>query len=264
MSNFFERLLIGAFLLVVNLGVIIFGSRLAVFCLVLVISSISILELFTCLDPGKAGRNRILTLIANFFFQFAAYQNLFDLFVSVAVLFFIFLFMLSVVHKYREFDDLFLTLFVNVYASLFSAFALFFPPEHQFYLLVVLAVSWGTDTFAYVFGMLFGRTPLTDISPKKTREGAVGGIIGAIGLTVLVSLFFETGLPLVRLIPLAIVGSISAQLGDLFASRLKRKMQIKDFGTILRAHGGIMDRYDSVQFALPVVWVMYRLLTQWI
>lgn len=56
---------------------------------------------------------------------------------------------------------------------------------------------------------------------------------------------------------ISLLGSISAQLGDLFASRLKRQMNIKDFGTILRAHGGIMDRYDSVQFALPVVWVLF-------
>jgi len=65
-----------------------------------------------------------------------------------------------------------------------------------------------------------------------------------------------------QLVFITAVGSVCSQLGDLFASRLKRKMNIKDFGTLLKAHGGIMDRFDSVQFALPTVWLMVRIFTK--
>lgn len=185
-----------------------------------------------------------------------------ELQLAVAVLFFMYLFVLSVVHPYREFEDLFITLFVSIYISFFSSFTLNFPAVKQNYLLLILCVSWGTDTFAYLAGFFFGKTPLTEISPKKTREGAIGGLIGAILLSLLLRPFFYISLSADKVFLIALAGSIAAQVGDLFASRLKRKMNIKDFGTLLKAHGGIMDRFDSVQFALPTVWLMVRIFTK--
>ncbi|MFR9280085.1 phosphatidate cytidylyltransferase [Levyella massiliensis] len=262
MKSFKERLLVGAIILSVTLSVILSSSRLLLFLFVLVLSSLEIVELFHCLDPSKTGRNHWIMLIGNALFQFCAYLAVPELQLAVAVLFFMYLFVLSVVHPYREFEDLFITLFVSIYISFFSSFTLNFPAVKQNYLLLILCVSWGTDTFAYLAGFFFGKTPLTEISPKKTREGAIGGLIGAILLSLLLRPFFYISLSADKVFLIALAGSIAAQVGDLFASRLKRKMNIKDFGTLLKAHGGIMDRFDSVQFALPTVWLMVRIFTK--
>ncbi|MBY0584339.1 phosphatidate cytidylyltransferase [Murdochiella sp. Marseille-P8839] len=263
MKSFRERFLVGAILLLVTLGVILSRSTGLLFVFVLLLSSLEILELFSCLDPENKGRNRVITLVGNAFFQLFAFLRLQELLVAGSVCFFMFLFILSVVHPYREFEDLFLTLFVVIYISFFSAFALLFPANMPNGLLLVICVSWGTDTMAYFSGYCFGKTPLTTISPKKTREGAVGGLLGAVLLALLFRPLFFTALSVRQLVVIAAVGSIASQLGDLFASRLKRKMNIKDFGTLLKAHGGIMDRFDSVQFALPIVWLMVRFVTRY-
>lgn len=263
MKSFRERFLIGAILLLVTLGVILSRSTGLLFFFVLLLSSLEILELFSCLDPENKGRNRVITLVGNAFFQLFAFLRLQELLVAGSVCFFMFLFILSVVHPYREFEDLFLTLFVVIYISFFSAFALLFPANMPNGLLLVICVSWGTDTIAYLSGYCFGKTPLTTISPKKTREGAIGGLLGAVLLALIFRPLFFTALTARQLVIIAAVGSIASQLGDLFASRLKRKMNIKDFGTLLKAHGGIMDRFDSVQFALPIVWLMVRFVTKY-
>ncbi|MDD7593619.1 MAG: phosphatidate cytidylyltransferase [Peptoniphilaceae bacterium] len=261
MKQLIERTIIGVILLVVNLGVVLSGSRTLLFCFFVLLSSVAIWELFACLDPENKGRNRALTIIANFFFQYAAYRGVTEWLLASAIVFYIYLFMLSVIHPYREFEELFLTLFITIYITYFTSFVYLFPDRQQHYLLLVYAVSWGSDTFAYLSGLLFGKTPLTAISPKKTKEGAGGGILGSIFLCTLLREFAMPEIPKMVMVLIAVFGSISAQMGDLFASRLKRKMGIKDFGTIFRAHGGVMDRYDSFQFALPVVWLSYRLIT---
>lgn len=258
MKSFRERFLVGALLLLITLGVILSRSKVLLLFFMLLLSSLEIYELFACLDPDNKGRNRIITLVGNAFFQIFAYLRLPELLVAGSVAFFMFLFVLSVVHPYREFEDLFLTLFVVIYISFFSAFALLFPAKMPNSLLLVICVSWGTDTMAYLSGYCFGKTPLTAISPKKTREGAIGGLLGALALALLFRPLFFSALTVQQLVFITAVGSVCSQLGDLFASRLKRKMNIKDFGTLLKAHGGIMDRFDSVQFALPAVWLMMR------
>ncbi len=262
MKTLRERFVIGAILMLITLVVILSRSNELLFVFVLLLSSLEILELFSCLDPENKGRNRLITVIGNAFFQLFAFLRMPELLVAGSVAFFMYLFVLSVVHPYREFEDLFLTLFVVIYNSFFSAFALLFPANMPYGLLLVICVSWGTDTMAYFSGFCFGKTPLTSISPKKTREGAVGGLLGAVALALLFRPLFFTALSIQQLVFIAAVGSLSAQLGDLFASRLKRKMNIKDFGTLLKAHGGIMDRFDSVQFALPTVWLMMRFVTR--
>ena len=120
------------------------------------------------------------------------------------------------------------------------------------YLLAFIG-AWVTDTFAYFTGMLLGKHKLIpDVSPKKTVEGAVGGVVfctlSFVGFALLYNHFWSDG----KLLPLwlmAIVGflvSIVSQVGDLSLSLLKRKYGIKDFGKIFPGHGGVLDRFDSV------------------
>lgn len=123
--------------------------------------------------------------------------------------------------------------------------------------------AWGTDTGAYFSGRLFGKHKLApEISPKKTVEGAIGGVIIGVGLcalaayicTVLLDVFYEVNW--INLLIVSFVASVISMLGDLSFSMFKRACNIKDFGNIMPGHGGILDRFDSVIFVCPTVFVM--------
>ena len=112
---------------------------------------------------------------------------------------------------------------------------------------------------SYITGMLIGKHQLTKVSPKKTIEGSIGGIIGAVILTIIYHQFLGLD-DMIKYIILAIIGGILSQIGDISASSIKRKANIKDYGNILKGHGGIMDRFDSVIFLGPVVYYFVTLI----
>lgn len=131
---------------------------------------------------------------------------------------------------------------------------------------LVFLIGFGSDTFAYFVGRAFGKHKLAKIlSPKKTIEGSIGGILGAIILTVGYGYFMylngtlEDLSKLGWLALLGGVGSIVSQLGDLVASAIKRQTAIKDFGNLLPGHGGIIDRFDSNIFTAPFVYYIMSL-----
>ncbi len=121
--------------------------------------------------------------------------------------------------------------------------------------------SWMTDIFAYFVGSKFGKHKLCPkISPKKSIEGAIGGVAGAVLLNVLLLLVFKkcfdggAGFTYPVVIVLSVILSIVSMFGDLAASTIKRNFGIKDFGKLLPGHGGIMDRFDSALFVMPVLY----------
>ncbi len=121
--------------------------------------------------------------------------------------------------------------------------------------LVLVIVVALTDTLAYVIGRRFGRRKLApSISPRKTWEGFLGAIVVA-PTAVALGLSFFQGPPLFAFSSLVLL-SLMSQLGDLMESKLKRHLNIKDTGTLLRGHGGIMDRVDGFILAAPVAWLM--------
>ncbi len=126
-----------------------------------------------------------------------------------------------------------------------------------FYFYLCLIFAWGSDTSAYFIGCFFGKHKLCpNISPKKTVEGAFGGIAGSLILTyVLYFVYTETlgykGINLIHILVCAILLSVVGMIGDLFASQLKRKCGIKDYGNLMPGHGGVLDRFDSVLLIAP-------------
>jgi phosphatidate cytidylyltransferase len=116
------------------------------------------------------------------------------------------------------------------------------------YVLLALGLAWLADTVAYFFGRFFGKRKLYEaVSPKKTVEGAVGGLVGSVAWSVLGSLWFLRGeLPLADAIVLGSVAGALGQAGDLAESLLKRSMGVKDSGAIVPGHGGVLDRVDAV------------------
>lgn len=134
----------------------------------------------------------------------------------------------------------------------------------QYFYLLAFVGAWVTDTFAYFTGMLLGKHKLIpDVSPKKTVEGAVGGVIFCILSFVAFALLYNRfwladGNEAIPLLAMAIVGfvvSIVSQIGDLSLSLLKRKYGIKDFGKIFPGHGGVLDRFDALLLATPFVFL---------
>ncbi|HUQ97549.1 MAG TPA: phosphatidate cytidylyltransferase [Chitinophagaceae bacterium] len=124
--------------------------------------------------------------------------------------------------------------------------------------LLLIFTLWVNDTMAYIVGSFIGKTPLSSISPKKTWEGTIGGVLLAI--VVMGALAYSTGrLSLLHTAIITALAAISGTFGDLFESKLKRLAGVKDSGTLLPGHGGFLDRFDSLLFASTVVWV-YALL----
>ncbi|HEY2347739.1 MAG TPA: phosphatidate cytidylyltransferase [Puia sp.] len=127
--------------------------------------------------------------------------------------------------------------------------------------LLVLAIIlslWVNDTMAYLVGSLIGKTPLSPISPKKTWEGTIGGFVFAVLAMGAVGYFLSSGFEMQAVSQWMIVAAIAAvagTIGDLLQSKLKRLADVKDSGHILPGHGGFLDRFDSLLFATPFIWL---------
>jgi len=124
--------------------------------------------------------------------------------------------------------------------------------------LLIIGSIWINDTMAYIMGSLIGKTPLTSISPKKTWEGTVAGIILSIIVMGLIAYFVISDFDrdtILEWMTIAAIASIAGTIGDLLQSKLKRLANVKDSGHIMPGHGGFLDRFDSLLFATPFVWL---------
>jgi phosphatidate cytidylyltransferase len=120
----------------------------------------------------------------------------------------------------------------------------------------IIASLWINDTMAYIIGSLIGRTQMSTISPKKTWEGTIGGVLLSAMIIFLLTYFaFHFGVISYFFAVLAIIASVTGTLGDFFESKLKRIAGVKDSGRIMPGHGGFLDRFDSLLFAIPAVWL---------
>ena len=112
---------------------------------------------------------------------------------------------------------------------------------------------WINDTMAYIVGSLIGKTSLSKISPKKTWEGTIGGIILAVLVAGIIA--WQLGFDIKMMIIISAIASISGTFGDLLESKLKRMAGVKDSGSLMPGHGGFLDRFDSLLLAIPAVWL---------
>ncbi len=148
------------------------------------------------------------------------------------------------------------TFFAFLYAPVLLGFAYFLRTlDHGIYFIwLIVIVSWVCDTSAYCVGMLFGKHKMAPIlSPKKSIEGAIGGMLGSALLGGLFAYFF-LDIKVWVIVIVCLVCSFLSQIGDLAASAIKRNYDIKDYGTIIPGHGGILDRFDSMIFVAPIVY----------
>lgn len=123
---------------------------------------------------------------------------------------------------------------------------------------LLIATIWINDTMAYIAGSLFGKTPLTKISPKKTWEGTIGGALMAM-LIVSMLAYFLYDSNFLRMLLFTLIAVVSGTFGDLFESKLKRLANVKDSGNFMPGHGGFLDRFDSLLFAAAAIWVFMKI-----
>jgi len=132
------------------------------------------------------------------------------------------------------------------------------PQDGRKLVLLTLAIVWVGDTAAYFLGRAFGRHKLAPvISPKKTWEGAAGNIVGAAAAAAAFQSWLQV--PLVHLLGVGVAASVAGQVGDLVESAFKRSAGVKDSGTLLPGHGGMLDRVDALILAAPAVWWYFDL-----
>jgi phosphatidate cytidylyltransferase len=129
------------------------------------------------------------------------------------------------------------------------------PSRSNMILMIILSI-WINDTMAYIVGSLIGKRPLSKISPKKTWEGTIGGMILSVVVVGLIVFFvLNSGSITIYIMLLAAIASVAGTFGDLLESKLKRIAGVKDSGNIMPGHGGFLDRFDSLLFAIPAVWL---------
>lgn len=157
---------------------------------------------------------------------------------------------------------------MNFFAAFYIGFFLHYAVEISLWqqafhvLLFTFILTWSSDVGGYFFGKLWGKNKMSSqLSPKKTWEGALGGIIMTV-LFAFIYLLFNNSIDIsnINLLILGILSSIFAQFGDLFVSAVKRYFNTKDAGKIIPGHGGVLDRFDSFFLVLPVIYYSYLFL----
>ncbi|AZU61519.1 phosphatidate cytidylyltransferase [Neobacillus mesonae] len=161
----------------------------------------------------------------------------------------------TVITKNRfDFEDAAFSILSAIYVGIGFYFLLETRQAGLVYIFYSLFIIWATDSGAYFVGKAIGKKKLwPEISPNKTVEGSIGGIVCAVIVAILFGLFSEFNATVVTLIGMTIVLSIFGQIGDLVQSAYKRHFNVKDSGNILPGHGGILDRFDSLLFVLPLL-----------
>lgn len=228
-----------------------------------VISGIAIYEFFNAVKDKYKPMviHSYIFLIGFYFFSHQGYQVAL---MGLVVLYITSMMITFVIDHDKKIGDVGITIIGAIYIIFFLYHVVLFSKmEDSYFIWYIFIVSWGADTGAYFAGKKFGKRKLSPtVSPNKTVEGAIGGMFTAALMSVGLSLYFDDSF-IIYGVCIAVVGSIISIFGDLVASKIKREMDIKDFGHIMPGHGGIMDRFDSLLLVTPFVYYCVVFI-QWI
>ncbi len=259
-----KRIISGVVLLPILVFLIVYGG-LPLHITNIVISAIGLYEFYKAMS-GKIVHVHYFGFAACIFYGIFAeplvnIDNAFNAFAAVFIV--LLLIYMVIFHKTCNDRDVFITLFGFFYVCflLMHIYLVRIYPYGEFFVWLIFIASFMCDTGAYFTGMLIGKHKLIpDLSPKKTIEGAVGGVVWATAAAVVYGIVIENYFMLEDVSSIllctiiGVAGSILSQIGDLAASSFKRMVGIKDYGKLIPGHGGIMDRFDSVIITAPVVY----------
>ncbi len=268
MSNIVQRTLTGVIFLAVTILAIV-GSVYSFLALFAIIAGLSLWE-YGRLVSLKGASPIPWQLIFSSFIMLGVGFSAAAGFIPLKVLLIITLLILLVPLRevYRKKESPFLNIALNIFGLIYIGvpfllliFIGYYDGTYNYqYVLGLFVLTWCYDTFAYVFGISFGKHRLLErISPKKSWEGFLGGTI----LTLVIAWFLPVVFPVFASLEWVIVAAIAivgGTFGDLIESLIKRNIDLKDSGSILPGHGGILDRFDSVFFSIPIYFIYIFLL----
>ena len=259
---FKTRLLSGIVLVIAALVLIITGGDVLLVS-TLLISWIGMFELYRIFHieksaPGIVGYAAAAVYYANLRFGFLP-----DLMMLVLGLLIVLMFVYVFTYPKYQTEQLLAAFFGVFYVAVMLSYVYQtrMLSAGTYIVWLIFLCSWGCDTCAYCVGMLIGKHKMSPVlSPKKSVEGAVGGVVGAALLgaiyAAVVGSHLEAENPVITYAIICAVGALISMVGDLAASAIKRNHNIKDYGTLIPGHGGIMDRFDSVIFTAPVIYYL--------
>ncbi|WP_160719979.1 phosphatidate cytidylyltransferase [Bacillus sp. USDA818B3_A] len=240
---------------------IVFYGGLPFVLLTYLLATIGLYELLKMKKLNIFSINGLISLLFLWVIIFPKqYHHVFSSFfyskTEVAIICILLLLAFTVVTKNRfTFEEVSFSILSAIYVGIGFYFFIETREAGLVYVFYSLFIIWATDSGAYFVGKAMGKKKLwPEISPNKTVEGSLGGVVCAVIVGVLFSLF-STTIPvgLVTLMGITVVLSVFGQIGDLVQSAFKRHFNVKDSGNILPGHGGILDRFDSLLFVLPLL-----------
>ena len=262
------------------IGLLILATALALIGTVffnIIIVAVSVMALFEMLRASGCLKNPCLSSLSFLMAAVIPFVNepaIKDWAAALLFLFFVSFCILLVKNSQTEkLEQVSVIILFSLFVPLFFSCAVFMrdfygPVAGSFYLLFALGCAWLCDTCAYFAGRAFGKHKLAPlVSPKKTVEGLIGGLLGCTVFMVMIAFLFTLCLEsfgvyihinYIAILLLTPVCAMLGVLGDLFASVIKRQFKVKDFGDIMPGHGGVMDRFDSVLFTVPATFIIAR------
>lgn len=258
---FKTRLISGIVLVIIALATIISGSWILFFTL-LAVSLIGMRELYKVMKVSDE-HVTVLELVGYLgaVFYYIAMKADFGNYGTMAIIISMILILFVYVFGYPKYhaEQVMAAFFGVVYVAVMLSFIYLTRslPDGKFLVWLIFLCSWGCDTCAYCVGMLIGKHKMAPVlSPKKSIEGAVGGVAGAALLGVIYAAATQGKMAEYALI--CAVGALISMVGDLAASAIKRNQNIKDYGKLIPGHGGILDRFDSVIITAPVIYYLAK------
>ena len=256
---FKTRLISGIVLVIIALATIISGSWILFFTL-LAVSLIGMRELYKVMKVSDE-HVTVLELVGYLgaVLYYIAMKADFGNYGTMAIIISMILILFVYVFGYPKYhaEQVMAAFFGVVYVAVMLSFIYLTRslPDGKFLVWLIFLCSWGCDTCAYCVGMLIGKHKMAPVlSPKKSIEGAVGGVAGAALLGVIYAAATQGKMAEYALI--CAVGALISMVGDLAASAIKRNQNIKDYGKLIPGHGGILDRFDSVIITAPVIYYL--------
>lgn len=258
---FKTRLISGIVLVIIALATIISGSWILFFTL-LAVSMIGMRELYKVMKVSDE-HVTVLELVGYLgaVLYYIAMKADFGNYGTMAIIISMILILFVYVFGYPKYhaEQVMAAFFGVVYVAVMLSFIYLTRslPDGKFLVWLIFLCSWGCDTCAYCAGMLIGKHKMAPVlSPKKSIEGAVGGVAGAALLGVIYAAATQGKMAEYALI--CAVGALISMVGDLAASAIKRNQNIKDYGKLIPGHGGILDRFDSVIITAPVIYYLAK------
>ena len=255
------RIITALILLIVILPCVIFGG-LSFKLLLGIVAGIAVFEMLSICNRPKA-HIYLYPITAIFVFYSLFFENALLISSEAIILYMIILMICSVFDDGMNFLRLcyYFTAGVLIATGLHMLYQLRIIYGFDYILILALA-TFGTDTGAYFAGMLFGKHKLNPrLSPKKTIEGSIGGIILGTVLSVAYGAYIQIDMPMIWFAVMCISLTMTSQIGDLTFSSMKRTFEVKDFSQILPGHGGILDRFDSILFNAMVFGIFIHFIT---